>query len=147
MPSELTSHEYQQVMHDVFGEDECYHLKTYFQKDKQIFTTQCYPMCAQFFVHKDSILARPKSFYENCYNLCSSDTYLLSKLASSSHYKNRTITAFLFEANRHYIFGEDYMYALPYYKNYLLNYPFKTHPHDYIRFIRFSFNQIVFHHF
>jgi hypothetical protein len=84
---------------------------------------QSYPKCAQFFVHKDRITRRPKSFYEHCFNLCKDNDYLLSKKANTHAYTCRTVSGFFFEANWHYIFGEEYLYN-PYYK-YYNDYPFK----------------------
>ena len=91
--------------------------------EEDMFKKQSYPQCAQFFVHKDRIMSRPKSFYEHCFKLCTDTDYLLSKKANTNVYTTRTVTGFFFEANWHYIFGEEYLYN-PYYK-YYNDYPFK----------------------
>ena len=123
-PSELSRDEYCQVMHDVFGAEEFNAIVSkYFPNDNTL-RKQSYPPCAQFYVHKDRIRARPKSFYENCYKLCADKSYLLGKLAGKGEYKERTIAGFFFEANWHYIFGEEYLYIPPYAS--YNNYPFKS---------------------
>ena len=133
MPSELTLEEYSEVTKEIFGEKEFNAIMSkYFSHSKNI-TQQFYPASAQFCVHKSRILARPKSFYEACYcvfedmsdeTLLSKNrlSQLLSKKAKAECYKNRTISGFFFEANWHYIFGEDFFYR-PIYTNYN-NYPF-----------------------
>jgi hypothetical protein len=119
-PSELSKEEYCQVMQDIFGIDEFNAIITKYFPTHKTLCKQSYPPCAQFYVHKDRIRTRPKLFYENCYKLCADKSYLLGKLAGNSQYHERTIAGFFFEANWHYIFGEEYLYISPYasYNNY-----------------------------
>lgn len=114
-PSELSGELYKQVMIDMFGKDE-YNaiLLKHFPPNETLLNKQSYPMAAQFYVHKSRIQARPKSFYENCFNMCTDKSYILGIMAKTTQYIERTIAPFFFEANWHYIFGEDYLYTSPY---------------------------------
>ena len=122
-PSELTTEEYCQVMKDIFGEEEYKTIIDKYFPNQQFLQEQRYSPSAQFYVHRDRIRARPKSFYENCYMLLTTPGYILQRSASRK-YADRKVGGYFFEANWHYIFGEDYLYT-PFYQNYQY-FPFKT---------------------
>lgn len=122
-PSELTTEEYCQVMKDLFGEEEYKTIIDKYFPNQQFLQEQRYSPSAQFYVHRDRIRARPKSFYEHCYMLLTTPGYILQRPASRK-YADRKLGTFFFEANWHYIFGEDYLYT-PFYENYQ-SFPFKT---------------------
>jgi len=121
-PIELTVSEYCQVMKDIFGEDEYKSILEKYFPNEELLRSQKFPPCAQFYVHRDRIQARPKSFYEHCFKLLTTPDYIFQKTHQGA-YSKRSIGPFFFEANWHYIFGEDYLYD-PFYKNYQ-DFPFK----------------------
>lgn len=122
-PSELSTTEYCQVMKDIFGVQEYNAIIKKHFPNQQVLREQRYSPSAQFYVHRDRIRVRPKSFYEHCYQLLTKPGYILQRSASRK-YSERKIGTFFFEANWHYIFGEDYLYT-PFYQNYQ-DFPFKT---------------------
>jgi len=131
MPSELTSDEYTEALIQLFGVEEFNAMMSKNFPNSNKIEYQIYPMSSQFYVHKDRILARPKSFYQACYRIFedmdlkhdNTLSKLLSKKAKCAHYQKRRIAGFFFEALWHYIFGEELLYRPVYFA--YNNYPFR----------------------
>jgi hypothetical protein len=120
MPGEFSIEEHQRVMRDVYGDDEYAQIVAQFFSDVGFVNRQLFPVSAQFCVHRSRISRRPKSFYEKCLSLLADSDSLLARKARNY---NRTVGGFFFEANWHYIFGEEWIYKpiLNYYDDYFVN--------------------------
>ena len=70
------------------------------------------PPSAQFWVSRERILARPRSYYQKLLDVLSMPSHPL--MAWSTWYRNRRLWGFFLEAYWHYIFGECEFYSLPY---------------------------------
>ena len=70
------------------------------------------PPSAQFWVSRERILARPRSYYQKLLDVLSMPNHPL--MAWSTWYRNRRLWGFFLEAYWHYIFGECEFYSLPY---------------------------------
>lgn len=125
IPHEIPMDAYQEVYMDIFGQDEYNAIvNAHFKKEGKI-VSQGMTHSAQFFVHKERILQRPKSFYEHCLHVLQFNITLNqtpSSMFSPSAYVQRTLGPFVFEYLWHYIFGESWMYV-----------PTITHYEDYFK--------------
>ena len=73
-----------------------------------------YPPCAQFWVHRDRITARPRAFYERLLQVLTDRTHpLLRRRAVREGNPNRTVHNYFLEGHWHLIFGEPEKYELP----------------------------------
>jgi hypothetical protein len=109
-PSEFEYIEFISSFIELFGDE--YDLVIQEFDDKQL-TQQSFPPCAQFIVHKNRILNRPKEWYKMVYDWLGDKTKVSNKNASKQ-YSNRNAGGFFMEAHWHYIFGEPYLYKLPF---------------------------------
>ena len=103
-PYELNSKEYQELIKEVFGENEYNNIINRFFKNKGIIDVQSFPQGSQFLVARESILKRPLSFYDNCFNLLTNKFHVLNMDYS------KTLVHFFFEAHWHFIFSEPFLY-------------------------------------
>lgn len=114
IPHEIPMDAYQDVYIDIFGKEEYDAIvRQHFQKEGKI-VSHGMTHSAQFFVHKDRILRRPKAFYTNCLRALQFNAILNktpSTMYSPTAYVQRTLGPFVFEYLWHYIFGESWMYV------------------------------------
>ena len=85
-PSDLSKEEYCQVMQDILGIDEFNAIKTKYFTTNNSLCKHSYTPCAKFYLHKDHLCQRPKSFYEHCSQLYSAKDYLLRQFAATDSY-------------------------------------------------------------
>ena len=84
-----------------------------------------WPACAQFWVRRERVLARPRHYYARLYQTMTDAAHpLLSRTAPAEGYPNRSLHNLFLEAYWHWIFGEPERYVAPFVS--YVNMPFVT---------------------